>query len=41
MLHIFKASSEEVIVICSEKLKAKYMKENVWMSFVKNKKQLC
>ena len=27
--HIFKASSEEVIVMRSEKTKAKYMKENV------------
>ena len=29
----FKASSEEVIVMYSEKMKAKYMKEDVWRSF--------
>ena len=34
--HIFKASSEEVIVMRSEKTKAKYMKENVWKSFFIN-----
>ena len=33
MLAHFKASSEEVIVMYSEKLKAEYMKEDVWMSF--------
>ena len=31
--HTFKASLEEVIVIYSEKMKAKCMKENVWKSF--------
>ena len=31
--HNFKAFSEDVIVMCSEEMKAKYMKEDVWMSF--------
>ena len=31
--HTFKASSEEVIVMHSEKMKVKYMKEDVWKSF--------
>ena len=31
--HIFKASLEEVIVMHSEKMKAKYVKEDVWKSF--------
>ena len=31
--HTFKATSEEVIVMYSEKLKVKYMKEDVWNSF--------
>ena len=32
-LHSFKASLEEVLVIPSEKMKAKYMKEDVWKRF--------
>ena len=32
-LHTFKTSLEEVIVVYSEKMKAKYMKEDVWKSF--------
>ena len=31
--HTFKTSSEEVIVMHSEKMKVKYMKEDVWKSF--------
>ena len=31
--HIFKASSEEVIAMRPEKVKGKYMKEDVWKSF--------
>ena len=31
--HNFKISSEEVIVMRSEKMKVKYMKEDVWKSF--------
>ena len=31
--HTFKASLEEVIVMHSEKMKAKYMKDDVWKSF--------
>ena len=31
--HTFKASSEEVIAVHSEKMKAKYIKKDVWNSF--------
>ena len=31
--HTFKISSEEVIVMRSEKMKVKYIKEDVWKSF--------
>ena len=31
--HTFKASSEELITMYSQKVKAKYMKEDVWKSF--------
>ena len=31
--HSFKASLEEVTVMYSEKIKAKYMKKDVWKSF--------
>ena len=34
--HTLKVSSEEVMVIRSEKMKAKYVKEHVWKSFVVN-----
>ena len=34
--HTFKASSEEVIMMHSEKMKAKYMKEDMWKSFFRN-----
>ena len=32
--HTFKVSSKEVILIYSKKMKAKYMKEDLWKSFI-------
>ena len=31
--HTFKASSEEVMVLCAEEMRAKYIKEDVWNNF--------
>ena len=36
-LHTFKTSSEEVIVMRSEKMKAKHMKEDVWKTFFRKR----